>query len=148
MCWFTDRMAVLKGGDTIIVNFTNHASANWPQTQTEAASIYGSIKDLPFPEVDPNGDEEYLAKLAEAYAGEILSHAPSAVLCQGEMTLSFAVTNILLEKGVKVLAACSGRDVTESINEGGVATKKVGFRFVRFREYVQPLKYKGVVYEN
>ena len=127
---------MLKGGGTILINFTNHASANWPQTQTEAASIYGGIKDLPFPEVDPNGDEEYIVKLAEIHADEIMSHAPSAVLCQGEMTLSHAVTNILLDKGMTVLAACSGRDVTESINEGGVVTKNISFRFVRFRKYV------------
>ena len=123
------------GGVTIFINFTNHASAKWPAAQIEAASAYGSIHDVPFPDVDPNGDEDYLSKLAVDIANEIMSHNPSAVLCQGEMTLSFTVTVILLKKGVTVLAACSSRDVTEAIDEKGVITKKVNFRFVRFRNY-------------
>ena len=48
--------------------FMNHPRANWSQEQISAAYEYGEILDIPFPEVDPHGDERYLDNLASQYA--------------------------------------------------------------------------------
>jgi hypothetical protein len=121
----------------MFINFTNHSSAKWTARQRNAAEKFGEIFDAPFPNVDPNGDEEYVEKLAEEYAAKIISRRPAAVLCQGEMTLSFAVTKILTEKfNVTMLAACSERVVTEEIGPNGETVRKIEFGFVQFRKYL------------
>ncbi|MDR1690070.1 MAG: hypothetical protein LBS21_15920 [Clostridiales bacterium] len=120
----------------MFINFTNHLSAKWSQAQLKAAEEYGEILDFPFPNVNPNGNEQYIEELAEEFAEKIIAHNPAAVLCQGEMTLSFAVTKILTEKyNVKVLAACSERIVSEEIGLNGETVRKIEFGFVRFRRY-------------
>ena len=65
----------------------------------------------------------------------MLKHNPAAVLCQGEMTLAFRVSNILISKKIPVLAACSKRIVTETIGVGGETIKNAEFHFTRFRKY-------------
>jgi hypothetical protein len=104
--------------------------------QTNAAEAYGPILDMPFPEVDPQGDEAYIKKLADEYVAKITAHKPAAVLCQGEMTLAFAVAEILMaEYDMTVLAACSERVFTERFGRTGEVIKSLRFRFVRFRMY-------------
>jgi hypothetical protein len=124
-----------RGGEIMFINFTNHPSANWSPEQIAAADEYGEIIDIPFPEVDPDGDEGYITRLAERYAGGISLRKPKAVLCQGEMTLAFAVAGLLLSMNVTVLAACSKRVVKEAIGENGKAIKIAAFTFTRFRKY-------------
>ena len=121
----------------MFINFTNHPSASWSHEQVSAAEQYGEIFDIPFPEVDPYGDERYLLDLAYQYSEEIASHSPAAVLCQGEMTLSFAVASILMSRyGIPVLAACSKRIVsTGEMGPDGEFVKTVEFRFEKFRAY-------------
>jgi hypothetical protein len=121
----------------MLINFTNHPSKNWSDSQTAAASLYGEILDIPFPNADPNGDEDYIEELADTFVSRIIAHKPTAVLCQGEMTLAFAVASILMnECGVMVLAACSERTVSESKGENGEMIKRAAFRFKRFRKYL------------
>ena len=116
---------------SIFINFTNHPSQMWENTQKRAALNYGeSILDLPFPHVDPMADEMDLQNLAEEKASEILSLHPTAVLCQGESGLCFSVVRRLQKAGVRVLYACSERKVRV---EG--STKTVQFDFVKFRRY-------------
>jgi len=124
----------------MFINFTNHSSGKWPTQQIECAHHYGEILDLPFPEVDPVGDTEYIEQLAQQFADRITDLEPSAVLCQGEMTLAFAVANVLMSRGITVLAACSERVVTEIVGADGERIKQSEFRFVGFREYVQVVK--------
>ena len=121
----------------MFINFTNHPNTNWSPEQISAARQYGEILDIPFPEVDPHGDERYLDNLASQYAERIAAQSPVAVLCQGEMTLAFAVAAILISKyGICVLAACSQRCVKiGAIGADGETVKTVEFRFIRFREY-------------
>ena len=119
----------------MFINFTNHSSAKWSLNQLEAAKSYGDITDIPFPDVNPDGDEQYILQLANQYVSEILKDNPVAVLCQGEMTLAFKVANILISKGITVLAACSKRVVTEKTGANGETIKNAEFHFVRFREY-------------
>jgi hypothetical protein len=94
---------------------------------------------MPFPEVDPDANEEYINELAKKYSNDIMSFNPAAVLCQGEMCLAFAVANFLISKGIPVLAACSKRVVTESTDTNGNTIKKSEFLFVRFRQFSKVL---------
>jgi len=120
----------------MFINFTNHPNAMWSDKQTAAAEEYGEILDIPFPEIDPFGDEDYIERLAEDYAARIQAHKPAAVLCQGEMTLAFAVAAILMtECEVNVVAACSERIVSEKIGTNGETVRYTEFGFVRFRGY-------------
>lgn len=96
----------------------------------DAARSYGEIVDIPFPNVNPHSSEDDVKKLGKQYCDEILRYQPEAVLCQGEFTLAVDVIRRLEAAGVRVVAACSERVVTE---EDGV--KKSIFRFVRFRAY-------------
>lgn len=116
--------------DTIIVNFTNHPSAKWSQGQLEAVAQYGSVVDVPFPQVDPAASAEDVRKMADNCAARIMALRPAAVLCQGEFTLCFNVINRLKKQGVPVFAACSRRIVEE---EGD--TRITRFSFEGFREY-------------
>jgi len=121
----------------MFINFTNHPSTKWSQEQRDAASVYGEVYDMQFPEVDPDGDEGYIRELAGKYADEIINYRPAAVICQGEMSLVFAVAKMLIERGVTTLAACSKREVRESVGEDGETMKYAEFRFVRFRRYME-----------
>jgi hypothetical protein len=118
----------------MFINFTNHPSSNWSQAQLADASNYGEILDMPFPAVDPDNDESYILTLADSFVSEIMKHAPKAVLCQGEMTLAFAVTRRLTALGIPIFAATSNRSVHEATVEGKTV-KRSEFRFVRFRKY-------------
>jgi hypothetical protein len=120
------------------INFTNHPSKNWSDVQIAAAKKYGEIIDIPFPAVDPNGDEGYIEKLADTCALQIKAHKPAAVLCQGEMTLAFAIVSKLIHKHyLAVYAACSERVVSETTDENGATVKRAEFKFTRFRKYHQ-----------
>lgn len=112
------------------IDFTNHPSALWDERQRAEALKYGTIRDIPFPAVEPLGDSSYIEKLAVFYINAILELCPKAVLCQGEFCLAYHVIKGLQEKGIVVLAACSERIVTEV---GGKKTATFIFRL--FRRY-------------
>ena len=86
--------------------------------------------DIPFPDVDPQGDEGYINNLAEYYFRKIMEFHPQAVLCQGEFCLSYQIITRLRKAGILVLAACSERMVRETGQK-----KEVVFVFRRFRKY-------------
>lgn len=121
----------------MFINCSNHASANWSDQQVKAASEWGEIVDYPFPSVPADADEKKIAEMAEAAADEMAAMNPEAVMCQGEFTLTFALTERLKLKGIPVVAACSQRKTTEVRQPDG-GTKKISeFCFTRFREYGQ-----------
>ncbi len=122
----------------MLINFTNHPSERWSEEQRAAALQYGEIVDLPFPTVPEDWDECRVAALAEDCAERIAAFQPRAVVCQGEFTLTVAVTALLLSKGIQVLAACSRRCILEERQEDGATVKQAVFRFARFRPYVLP----------
>ena len=115
----------------IFINFSNHRSDFWCEKQIDAAEKYGMIIDIPFPAVDSCCTEQEIEKAGEKYYKEIMHFDPAAVLCQGEFTLAVNVITRLKKRGVKVVAACSERNVSEI---GG--SKESMFDFVQFREYV------------
>ena len=118
----------------MFINLSNHPSANWSAEQRNTAELlYGEIFDLPFPVVDPSGDEGYIASLADEYCRKILDLSdgmPVTVHLMGEMTLTYSIVAALCQLGVRCVASTTERIVTE------VDGKKVSeFHFVQFREY-------------
>ena len=119
----------------IFLNFSNHPSSRWSPEQLSAAEAFGRVVDEPFPAVPAELDERGVALLADEAVLRIMAHHPAAVLCQGEYTLAFAVTERLKAEGVKVLAASSDRVIETEADENGETRKVSVFRFTRFRAY-------------
>lgn len=124
-----------KHNKKIFINFSNHPSANWSKEQYSEAIKYGEIIDISFPDVDPELDSDGIIQLAYEYAEKIMKYKPAAVMCQGEMTLSFKVVEMLKSKGILVLAACSAKEAYYETQSDGSVVKTHRFRFVRFRSY-------------
>ena len=122
----------------MMVNFSNHPYLNWSDQQKSAAEYCGKTVDLPFPAVDPNADETEIDRLARQCAARIREFSPQAVLCQGEFTLAYRVTQILVGEHIPVLAACTERRVQETVNRDGSVSRNSLYSFVRFRRYDTP----------
>lgn len=119
----------------MFINLSNHPSDKWSNAQIEAARKYGEIVDLPFPQVDPNGDEVYIAQLADQCIREAneISHGQSfTVHVMGEMTLTHALVCRFRSVGVPCVASTTQRKVTEQSD----GTKTSEFQFIRFRNYI------------
>ena len=113
----------------MFLNLSTHPSANWSEKQLAAAG--GNVVDMPFPQVDPDGDEAYIENLANEYLDKILKIGNiEAVHVMGEMNLTFSLVTKLKAKGIKCVASTTKR---ETVEESGVKISK--FYFVRFREY-------------
>ena len=118
----------------MLINFSNHPSENWGNKQLEAAKVYGVIKDIPFPAVNPKASHEDILAMADIYVQEIQSIAenkPITVHVMGEMTFTYLVVNQLQDLGIECIASTSVRD-SEVTTEG---KKLSDFQFVRFRKY-------------
>lgn len=119
----------------MLVNFSNHPSEHWGKEQLNASKIYGEIVDVPFPLVSASANEAEIDRLSKEYLEKILSMNPECVMCQGEFTLSFRIVNGLMEKGIKVVAACSERKVLEINSGDGIVERKSVYKFARYRFY-------------
>ena len=121
----------------MFINFSNHPSTKWNNTQRAAAMALGDdhIVDIPFPSIDPYMSTLQITELANTYIDRIMKHNPTSVLCQGEMVFSFIIINQLLERSVPVYAACSDRITQDRIDSNGQTVKISMFDFVQFRNY-------------
>jgi hypothetical protein len=119
----------------MMINFTNHPSAHWGERQKTDAMKYGEVVDIPFPGVPALAEEADIKALSVYWAYKIKAQKPDAVLCQGEFSLCFAVTAILLAEGITVLCAASERGTIENTDADGTTAKETVFMFQRFREY-------------
>ena len=127
----------------MLINFSNHLSTKWSEKQLAAALMtYGSVLDLPFPEIDASASENEICALALDKVSEIAALAPDAVLCQGEFSFTFAVAAELMRRGVPVICATSERRAFEVKAPDGSTHKQIVFRFEKFREYrtISPLE--------
>lgn len=127
----------------MFINLSNHPSDRWSEEQLKAAQAYGEIREIPFPNVDPESPAEVIQKQAEELVERVLDvlaalKSPDSdavadadvVMCQGEFTLCYRVVTILKEHGIRVVAACTERNVRMD------GDQKISiFRFVQFREY-------------
>lgn len=117
--------------DNKFINFTNHPSELWEQNQIDSALTFGKIIDIPFPNVPPTFTPKDIDELGLEYTNRILVENPTAVLCQGEFSLSYNIICRLKQNDIKVLTACSERNTIIVGNE-----KRSIFSFVQFREYL------------
>lgn len=117
----------------MLLNLSNHPSANWPEEQRKAAIPYGEIIDLPFPVVDPFASESAIAELSSQYVEKIRSYGPPAdvtIHLMGEFCFTYNLLHALRELGYTCVASTTTRKV---MFEEGV--KKVLFEFCLFRKY-------------
>ena len=113
----------------MLLNLSNHPSANWAEEQLAAAGGRGI--DMPFPQVAPDGDEAYIENLANEYLDEILKmDNVEAVHIMGEMNFTYSLVNKLKAHNIKCVASTTKR---ETVEENGVKVSK--FKFVKFRNY-------------
>lgn len=121
------------------VNFSNHPSTGWSDSQKAAAlnmvAPGAAIIDIPFPAVDPTGDDNYISKVAADAVRSIMSAtngAPAVVNIQGDFGLTFrVVSRILNGSSIKCVYATTARTVTDL----GDGKKVAQFNFVQFRPY-------------
>lgn len=119
----------------MFVNFTNHPSDKWSQKQKNESQKYGTIVDLPFPNIDPEINSDDITIIADEYVEKILKIEKNPiVLCQGEMSLMFTIINRLMDKNIKVVCATTERIIKEKtvVNE---TIKESKFVFCKYREY-------------
>lgn len=115
----------------MLLNLSNHPSPTWSAAQLQAATAqYGSVQDLPFPNIPPDATADEVRRLAEQYEAEVRRVDPAAVHLMGEMTFTFALVNRLQAFGIPCIAS-----TTERIAEEREGQKIVTFRFVQFRNY-------------
>jgi hypothetical protein len=119
----------------MLISFSNHPSATWQAAQLDAAVVYGEVIDIPFPDIDPSGDEIYIQSLCGEYLEKILQimqGKPVAVHIMGEITFTHNLVNLLQAKGVGCIASTTERVV----NDAGNGVKEALFVFSRFRKYI------------
>lgn len=121
----------------MLINLSNHPVKTWEKSQIQAASRYGEIVDLTFPNVDPEAEEDEILMLAEKYEQKVRNLLSAentglyAVHIMGELTFCFALIKRLQSIGIPCIASTAQRKVVDN-NDG---TKYTTFIFVRFREY-------------
>ena len=118
----------------MLLNLSNHPSAKWPPDQMQTATQqYGSIEDLPFPQINPHWSADQVVQLAEQYYIQIrqLDPFPTAVHLMGELTFTFALVTKLKAAGISCVASTTERIVNFEQN----GNKHSTFRFIHFRQY-------------
>lgn len=119
----------------MFINVSNHNSLNWSSKQIEATKPYGSIIDIPFPNVSPYYTKEEVENLAKEYLKKILEYKDPIVMIQGEFSFTYALVNLCKEKNIQTVTSCSERKVDEYMDQDGITHKKSHFDFVCFRPY-------------
>lgn len=116
----------------MLINLSNHPSEKWSDAQrTTAEKDYGTIQDMPFPNINPAATAEEVQALAVKYVLLITLTKAKNVHLMGEMTFSFALLKMLYGFGINCIASTSERKSVE--NSDG--TKTIQFDFVQFRAY-------------
>jgi len=121
----------------MLINLSNHPKKNWSAGQLSAAGkLYGDVVDIPFPSINPSGDDEYIDSFTDEYLDICLSKVKSskdnidAIHLMGELTFTFNLLCKLLKHNITCVSSTTER---KSIEKNG---KKLSeFNFVKFREY-------------
>ena len=125
----------------MFINISNHPSSRWEKEQLDAArELGGEVIDIQFPNVPSavsGRDVEYMAiELVNDVYFKIEGSDNTVAMVQGESTLATTVVAMLQNIcGIKVVAACSDRNVEEIVLDDGTVKKNVIFKFIQFREY-------------
>lgn len=119
----------------MLINLSNHPSEKWDENQKNTAEqMFGNVVDMPFPTVDPQGDEAYVYNLADDFVQRILNlniDDKVVVHIMGEMNFTYVVVSMLKQFDIECVASTTMRYVSE--NKKG--EKIVTFEFEQFRKY-------------
>lgn len=118
----------------ILINLSNHPYEKWNTIQKEAAQIYGTCIDIPFPQIEAEADEKRIQELIQQYFNQIINYSSQYIVTvhiMGEMTFVYNLIYKLKKSGICCIASTANRDVNE-IDE---TRKQVNFKFIRFRKY-------------
>jgi len=123
----------------MLINLSNHPQIKWDSKQIAyAKEQYGSVFDMPFPNINPDFSVSDVAVLVKKYYKKIATildecaNEPykNAVHIQGEFTFVFQLVTLLKESDIRCVASTSNRMIREEGNK-----KIIEFNFVQFREY-------------
>ena len=120
----------------MLINLSNHPSAQWSEKQLEVAKLqYGEVVDMPFPQIPPDNDEDYILEIAQNFFEQIIecqnNNNEVCVHIMGELTFCFCLVSLLKRNNIKCVASTTKRNV---VQQGNVKTTV--FEFCKFREYV------------
>lgn len=122
-----------KEKEKVFVNLSNHPSSDWTENQLTEAERYGKVKDVDFPTIPPEADEQAISQIAAQYVTMIrdMTKDKSVTLhIMGEMTFVFRVVSQLNSLGITCVASTTERIAYET-DTGKLSV----FHFVRFRKY-------------
>lgn len=119
----------------MLINLSNHP--HWIGDQLEMANkLYGSVFNIPFPDILPEWDTEQVKKEAERYMAICIARiveadeSNNAIHLMGESTFCFLLAQMLLKQGYHCIVS-----TTERIVEEKDGKKTSTFQFKRFRHY-------------
>ena len=119
----------------MLINLSNHKYEQWQENQKALAKTkYGTVLDLPFPQIEPDWTTKQVKELANTYLSKIVEmtrgERGKAVHIQGEFTFVFNLVSLLKQQEIICIASTSKRNVKQ------VGTQKIiDFIFTNFREY-------------
>lgn len=126
----------------MLVNLSNHHTKYWSKEQKQAGKKkFGRTKNITFPQIPADANEEYVTYLASEYGtlieemliknAEKHGNEKNGIHLMGEMTFCYALIDYLGIKEFDFYASTTERNA-EYDNQG----KKISdFKFVRFRKY-------------
>lgn len=118
----------------LLINLSNHPYAEWQEEQREAAKIYGTCIDIPFPQIDPNADDNQLESIVDKYARQVKEYVKTYEVTahiMGEMCFTYRLIKRLSSIGIRCICSTSYRLVHDEDN----GKRYVEFHFKKFRNY-------------
>lgn len=115
----------------MLINLSNHPFEKWPSDQRNTAlQLYGEVRDLDFPNIEPTWSLDQVRQLAEEYLAKIKLLPPATVHLMGELTFCFTLASLLKSTGIPCVASTTQR-IVEEVEGRKIST----FTFVQFRPY-------------
>lgn len=125
----------------LFINFSNHPSNKWSETQLQAAKeLAEQVIDRPFPNIPSYWDMEEVLQKVDLEIAEIelmldkkgiVDPNDVIIMVQGEFVFTHAFVNACADIYVQCYAATSERKVVENAD----GTKTVHYQFIKFRSY-------------
>ncbi len=118
----------------LLINLSNHPFAEWQEEQRHASEVYGPCIDMPFPQIDPDADDNQMESVVEKYTLQVEEYAKThnvTVHIMGEMCFTYRLVKRLSAMGIKCNCSTSCRLVSDE----GNGKRYVEFHFKKFRNY-------------
>jgi hypothetical protein len=117
----------------MLINLSNHPSLKWDKPQLDAATQFGEILDISFPNISPDWDVAQVEELACDYFKQIKSMAKAwkekpVIHIAGEPVFCFLLIQMFLKEKFPCITSTTERIVREDGN-----IKTTIFKFKQFR---------------